>query len=275
MDEGGYVMITSDYHVHSVFSSDSDTPMEAMIEKAISLGMDRICFTDHMDYDFPEQYELRFQFEAEQYHKKLSILSEQYRDDIKVLMGIEIGMMPHLGKRYQQLLSDYPFDFVIASTHLVDGIDPYYPDFWEHRTCEDGLRRYFDSILENIECFQNFDVYGHLDYISRYAPDKGASFQMEAFQEVIDAILKALISYGKGIEVNTAGYKYGMDHPNPNEDIIRRYLSLGGTILTIGSDGHNPEHLAYDFKRVEDVLKNLGITEYTVFENRTPIKVSF
>lgn len=268
-------MITSDYHVHSVFSSDSDTPMEAMIEKAISLGMDRICFTDHMDYDFPEQYELRFQFEAEQYHKKISMLSEKYRADIKVLMGIEIGMMPHLRKRYQQLLSDYPFDFVIASTHLVDGIDPYYPDFWEHRTCEDGLRRYFDSILENIECFQNFDVYGHLDYISRYAPDKGASFQMAAFQEVIDAILKALISYGKGIEVNTAGYKYGMDHPNPNEDIIQRYLSLGGTILTIGSDGHKPEHLAYDFKRVEDVLKNLGITEYTVFENRTPIKVSF
>ncbi len=265
-------MIISDYHVHSAFSSDSDTAMEAMIEKAVSLGMDRICFTDHMDYDFPEPG--KFQFDVEQYYKKVSFLSEKYRNDIKVLMGIELGMMPHLGNRYQKLLSDYPFDFVIASTHLVDYMDPYYPEFWENRTTKEGLERYFDSILENITLFQNFDVYGHLDYISRYAPDKGASFCIEDFMEIIDKILKMLISYGKGIEINTAGYKYGMGHPNPHEDIIRRYLALGGQIISIGSDAHKPEHFAYDFVRVESVLKELGVQEYTVFEKRMPICVS-
>lgn len=267
-------MITADYHVHSSFSSDSDTPMEAMVEKAISLGMERICFTDHMDLDFPEDYELSFQFDADSYFKKLTEITEKYKQDIKVFKGIEIGLMPHLGSRYNKLLSNYPFDFVIASTHLIDRIDPYYPEFWENRTAKEGLQRYFDSILENINIFQNFDVYGHLDYISRYAPDKGNSFHMEDFQERIDQILKTLISYGKGIEVNTAGYKYGMGHPNPHEDIIKRFFMLGGTVITIGSDGHRPEHLAYDFTHTETVLKHIGVKEYMVFENRKPVSVS-
>lgn len=267
-------MIIADYHVHSSFSSDSDTPVEAMIEQAISLGMKRICFTDHMDLDFPKQYLLDFQFNVDDYFKTLTKACEKYKQEIKIFKGIEIGLMPHLGNAYQKLLSAYPFDFVIASTHLINGIDPYYPEFWENRTEKEALQCYFDSILENITIFQNFDVYGHLDYISRYAPSKGASLHMEDFQEIIDQILKTLISYGKGIEVNTAGYKYGMGHPNPHENIIKRFFSLGGSILTIGSDGHKTEHLAYDFPKIEMVLKQLGVKEYSVFEHRNPISIS-
>lgn len=266
-------MITADYHIHSFFSSDSDASMEVMVEKAISLDMKRICFTDHMDYDFPKQYELSFQFDVEQYFKKLTEIAEKYKHDIKVLMGIEIGMMPNLSNRYNKLLSSFPFDFVIASTHLVDQMDPYYPEFWKKYTPKEGLERYFDSILECIYAFQNFDVYGHLDYINRYAFNHGSD-SMTDFQEKIDQILKTLISYGKGIEVNTAGYRYGMAHPNPHEDIIKRYFALGGKILTIGSDGHKPEHIAYDFKHIESILKSIHIKEYMVFENRKPISIS-
>jgi len=264
-------MITADYHVHSSFSSDSQTPMETMVEQAISLGMERICFTDHMDLDFPEEYEFTFQFDPDAYFKKLEQTACAYKHDIKVLKGIEIGMMPHLGGRYNHLLASYPFDFVIASTHLIDRIDPYYPEYWEGKSSAQGLQHYFESILENIAIYQNFDVYGHLDYISRYAPDKNKDFHIEDFQEIIDNILKTLIRFGKGIEVNTAGYKYGMGHPNPHEDIIRRYLELGGRIITIGSDGHQPEHLGYAFPHIEQVLKEIGIKEYMVFENRESI----
>ena len=45
--------ITADYHVHSYFSGDSDTPMEQMIQTAISKGLKHICFTEHQDFDFP------------------------------------------------------------------------------------------------------------------------------------------------------------------------------------------------------------------------------
>ena len=44
----------SDCHMHTCFSDDSNTPVEAMAERAISLGMKRICITDHYDMDFPD-----------------------------------------------------------------------------------------------------------------------------------------------------------------------------------------------------------------------------
>ena len=37
----------ADYHVHSHFSEDTDFPMELEIQKAIKLGMDELCFTEH------------------------------------------------------------------------------------------------------------------------------------------------------------------------------------------------------------------------------------
>ena len=90
------------------------------------------------------------------------------------------------------------------------------------------------------------------------------------FSDIIDEILIKLIEKGKGIEINTAGFKYGLNHPNPTEDIICRYRQLGGEIITIGADGHKPEHIAYDFHKVPEILKNAGFNYYTVFKNRKP-----
>ena len=46
-------MITSDIHMHSAFSADSESPMESMIQGAIAKGLALICFTEHLDYDYP------------------------------------------------------------------------------------------------------------------------------------------------------------------------------------------------------------------------------
>ena len=50
----------ADYHVHSHFSEDTDFPMEIEIQKAIKLGMDELCFTEHSDYDVPTVVIRRF-----------------------------------------------------------------------------------------------------------------------------------------------------------------------------------------------------------------------
>lgn len=245
--------------------------MESMIERAIELNFERICFTDHMDYDFPKQYTHNFEFDPESYFQTLNLMKEQYQDKIKVLLGVECGMQPHLADRFQALITSYPFDFVICSSHIVNGQDPYYKEFWEGMTKKEGISLYLDSILDNINAFDNFDVYGHLDYIVRYVPDHNCTYRYEDYKDKIDLILSTLIAKGKGIEVNTAGYKYGLGTTNPKEDLIKRYFELGGKILTIGSDGHKPEHFAYDFEKACQMLKSIGVRQYTVFENRKPI----
>lgn len=267
-------MITSDYHVHSSFSSDSQSSMESMIEKAISLGFSRICFTDHMDYGYPVVEEgMDFIFDTDSYCKKIEQLKQQYQGKIKILRGIELGLKPSAKPQIDALLSNVSFDFIIGSSHLVDNFDPYRAEYWETRGEEEAIRDYFQTIIDNVNLFPQINVYGHLDYIIRYSKTKASTYSYERYKDILDPLLATLIKHGKGIEVNTAGLKYGLGFAHPHPDLIKRYLALGGTILTIGSDGHKPEHLAYGFETARGMLLNLGLTHYTVFEQQVPIEV--
>lgn len=264
-------MIIADYHVHSHFSSDSTATMDEMIEKAVSLGMKKICFTDHMDYDFPPEYGLPFVFNPDDYFKELQEKKEKYHNKIRVLKGIELGLQPYLANRYYDLMKAYDFDFAIGSSHLVNNVDPYQPKYWESKSEEEGIVSYFQSITENVKSNVDFQVYGHLDYVVRYAPNKNQNFSYKKYSDVIDEMLKTIIHSGKGIEINTAGFKYGLGFPHPQTDILERYKELGGELITIGSDGHKPEHLGYDFPRAEQLLLSLGFNYYATFEQKKPI----
>ena len=72
-------MIKADFHMHTAFSTDSDTPAEEMILGAIDKGLETICITDHHDQDFPyyeEMGEGAFLLEMDSYVKKLCELRE-------------------------------------------------------------------------------------------------------------------------------------------------------------------------------------------------------
>jgi histidinol-phosphatase (PHP family) len=269
--KGKLIMIIADYHVHSHFSSDSKATMDEMIEKAITLGMNKICFTDHMDYDFPPESGLPFVFNPDEYFKELQEKKEKYKDQIKVLKGIELGLQPYLSERYSNLLKAYDFDFAIGSSHLVNKIDPYQSKYWEDKTEEEGIYSYFQCIIENVKSNVDFHVYGHLDYVVRYAPNKNQNYSYKKYADIIDEMLKTIIHSGKGIEINTSGFKYGLGFAHPQTDLIERYKELGGELITIGSDGHKPEHLGYDFPKAEQLLLSIGFKYYATFENKKPI----
>ncbi|MBH1940144.1 histidinol-phosphatase HisJ family protein [Mobilitalea sibirica] len=267
-------MILADYHVHSDFSSDCNAPMETMIEQAISMGMKKLCFTDHMDYDYPPVSNLNFEFDIEAYMDKLSLMKQKYQSKIEILTGIELGLQPHITDRMTALTDRYPFDFIIGSSHVVDHFDPFYPQFWINKTEEEGITEYFQSIIDNCNQYQGFHIYGHIDYIVRYAPStkkKYLTYPYEKYADILDEVLKTILLHEKGIEVNTAGYKYGLGHPHPKTEVLVRYKELGGEIITIGSDAHRPEHLGYDFLKTAELLKSIGFKYYTTFKDGKPI----
>lgn len=258
-----------DCHMHSSFSSDSPTPMEDMVKEAIRLGMQGITFTEHLDPDYPVTPDgLTFAVDMPAYKEKLFALKDKYRKDLEIRFGIELGLQPHLRNYFRKLLSEYPFDFVIGSSHLVHGFDPYYREFFDGKEEEACYREYFQSILENLDTFDGMDVYGHIDYIVRYGPNKNRDYSYEKYQDILDTILKRIISLDKGIELNTGGYHYGLGEPNPCTAVIRRYRELGGELITIGADAHTPDKIGYDFTRAAQVLSDCGFTYYNVFKNR-------
>lgn len=265
--------IRADYHLHSSFSGDSHASMEEMIQKGIFLGLDRMCFTEHQDIDYvyetPEAEGL-FEVSMDAYLCELVRCREKYADRIKILFGIELGVQPHLEKELAAFAGKYDFDFIIASAHICNRKDPYYPSFYEGRSDEEAYREYFSCILENLKVFRDFDVFGHLDYVVRYGKTKDQDYCYDRYKDILDRILTAIIDPGKGIEVNTGAIGYGLRDLNPCTDILRRYRELGGEIITLGSDAHAPENLAGGFERAASILTDVGFRYYTVFEKRSP-----
>ena len=265
--------ITCDCHLHSAFSGDSKAPMESMIQKAVELGLTHMCFTEHMDFDYPvtpHTPEGFFEVNTDAYLYDLLILREKYKDKIKLLFGIELGLQPGLQKKLTAYAKNYDFDFIIGSSHVCNGRDPYLPAYYEGRTEEEAYREYFQSIIDNTKKFSNFDVYGHLDYVVRYGPNRDLNYSYKKYQDLFDTILKLLIEKGKGIEINTGAVKSGMTQLHPCTDVIRRYRELGGEIITLGSDAHEPMYIAVAFPKAAEILKDCGFRYYTVFEKRLP-----
>lgn len=256
-----------DMHIHSRFSGDSKAnPME-IAQKAYDIGLTGICFTDHLDMDYRENPEL-FLLDIPAYKKEISLVQETFIDKLPIGCGIELGLQPHIAEENNKVIQENNFDFVIGSTHVVNHIDIYYPSFYEGRSEDECYRQYFEETLINAKSDVDFDVYGHLDYIVRYGPNKNQFYSYNKFSDVIDEILRTLIEKGKGIELNTAGLKYGLGHAHPTIDILKRYKELGGEIITIGSDGHAPEQIAWDFEKAPAILKEAGFEYFTIYKER-------
>ncbi len=266
-------MIHADCHLHSHHSGDSESSMESMIEAGIAAGLDCMCFTEHNDFDYPDCPDMpseKWLLNVDSYLYELISMRDRYGDKMKILFGLELGMQPVCMRQDAIIAKSHEFDFIIGSSHVVDSMDPYFPAYWEGKTEQEGIRRYFESELENIKKHSNFDVYGHLDYVVRYSASKDRDYHYSTYSDIIDEILKTLIEKGKGIELNTGGIKSGMQDFHPCRDILKRYLELGGEILTIGSDAHTPDHVADYFDRACEALKECGFKYYTVFEKRNP-----
>lgn len=264
-------LILWDCHMHSSFSADSRTEMETMILKALSLGLKGICFTEHLDPDYPPTPDHQtFHLDLSGYRDRAAFLKQKYSRQITVNFGIEYGLQPHLKDNFDHYIRKFPFDFVIGSSHVVHGYDPYYGSFFEGRLESDCYREYFESILENLKIFSDFDVYGHIDYIVRYGPSQNQNYSYRHYQDILDEILRTLVQKNIGIELNTGGYHYGLGEPNPCKDVIRRYRELGGEIITVGADAHSPEKIAFAFDRAAHVLKDCGFRYYTIFKERKP-----
>ncbi len=259
-------MFYADYHMHTHYSPDSDASMEDMIRQAIKLGLSEIAFTDHVDYD---GYTPAIDFDA--YIKELKQHQKKYALQIQLTFGVEIGLGAQVADDIEALISAHDFDFVIGSSHGVNGTDLYYGDYFENKTKEDAYTTYFLAMLENINRIKSFCVYGHFDFISRYGTYPDNALVYEEFKDVIDPVLVRLVELGKGIEINTSGFRYHLNQTYPQLDIVKRYKQLGGEIITIGSDAHRPENIAERFDVAMDMLATAGFDYITLFRKQKPV----
>lgn len=264
-------MIKYDAHMHTKFSTDSDEPMEQMVLASIQRGLAGITFTDHMDYNFPESYnwdlpagEKPFQFDFETYRDTILSLRNKYTNQIEIHTGVEIGLKSDAYDKNVALSKRNDLEYCIGSIHLVENMDPYYPDFWESYGEKNGLNRYFDTTYEQLKHLGDIqiDTIGHLDYITRYLPSGYEFYHYSDYAEIIDEILKIILEKNLLLEVNTSGYKKDGKMPNPCFEILKRFRDLGGEQIIFGSDAHDVSRVAADFERASLLVQKAGFSGY-------------
>lgn len=261
-----------DLHMHTAFSADSEADPEEEIKQAIKLGLSGMCFTDHNDFGYksPDGND-RFTLDFEKYLETMLPLKEKYSDKIQLRVGLEQGLTIPAKELIENYDPDRKLDFIIGSTHVVDGIDPYYPEYWAQYDVKTGIKHYFENIYDEVNELNNYDIYGHLDYICRYIPDEQIKKDPRDYlpMDLISEILKIIIDKGKGIELNTAGLRRGL-FTNPCDRILNEYYRLGGEIITVGSDAHYVEHVGCDVPYAFKILAETGFTHIAFFTSRKP-----
>lgn len=255
----------ADYHNHTSFSNDSTYPMEESIKQAIKLKIDEICYTEHVDYLTNDvSHHTDFDAYLQEYHR----LKAKYEGQIEIKFGIEFGIQQHMIPKFEQDFARYDFDFVILSNHQMDDQEFWNQEFQSGKTQLEYNQAYYQAIYDIISQYKNYSVLGHLDMIKRY--DQAGILADEVNEELIKKILRLVIQDGKGIEVNTSNFRYGLPDLTPSRTILKWYYELGGKVLTIGSDSHEESHLGFKIEEIKEELKKIGFEQFCTFEQMQP-----
>lgn len=255
-----------DFHMHSTISYDGrNTPLE-MARAAADAGLKEICFTDHLDY---QQSVPR---------KKTAYSIETYRaayegleiPGLTIRQGTEIGLIPQMKNEIAADLQAYPYDFVLGSIHFINDEDIYFPEFWAGRDFFATERLYFEEMLRCVQMYDDFDILGHLTYISKCKGHPSPRIiPLDDHKEVIAEIMKTLIARGKGMEINTSGVDCCGDYL-PGISYLKLFKDLGGQIITVGSDAHTADRVGQYTADAMAIAKEI-FGQVCTYQGRQPI----
>ncbi|MBU7031287.1 MAG: hypothetical protein HXS53_02035 [Theionarchaea archaeon] len=114
------------------------------------------------------------------------------------------------------------------------------------------------------------DIVGHLEYFKQWG-----HYERTRYTRELTDLLQGIIDNGLILEVNTAGLRHAASEPYPSYEILALYQSLGGTLISLGSDAHTVDQLAFAFPVVISQLKALGFEGVVQMDKRKSSLIPF
>ncbi len=268
-----------DNHNHSQFSFDGGrTSVEKTVNSAIGKGLAGVCFTDHCDFFVPpmkakyEEYVPEV-FDVEARNAEIDKVNAKCPQDFHVFKGIEIGVQKSERDKIAAHLEKYPFDEIIASVHYLDDTDPFWGGYYEGKTWRYAYGHYLETLYDEMVWLgDRFDIMGHYDYVTRYAPYPECSILYKDFPDILDSMLRYLAENGKALEINTKTYQdFKGRTPVLDKNILMRYRELGGEIISLGSDSHDADRVGFNFERTAALVSRCGFRYLAHFDKRKTV----
>ena len=238
------MLITENYHTHTYRCRHAGGTDRDYVEAAIAAGLTTLGFSDHSPMVFTTDHKSSFRMSLEEtpgYFESLLQLREEYKDRIRILIGVEAEYYPATHEKYMAFMRQFPCEYMLLGQHFLlreeDG-------FYAMSPYRDPamLKAYYQNILDGVKT-GDFLYVAHPDLFNFTGKPKD-------YDRVIRAFLKEIKALGVPLEINRLGYSDRRIYPN------RRFWQLAGEAgvpAAVGVDAHRPEHLT-DFDAIRGCM---------------------
>jgi histidinol-phosphatase (PHP family) len=255
--------------------------LREVIEAAIAKGFKTYGISEHAPrhgerYVYANEKALGWTLEKiladfEAYGKAIFALADEYADRITILRGYEIEVVPH--DRYREIMlgyrNRYRFDYMIGSVHYMHdiSIDSTVEEFEQVlATCgnlEALALEYYASVGAMIEAL-NPEVVGHLDLVRKNGHLYGP-LDTPAIRKAAEQTLEVARAHDCILDLNTAGWRKGLDSPYPAPWLLQRAHAMGIPVC-FGDDSHGPDLVGAGIEQARDYLLQHGVKSITALQ---------
>lgn len=246
-----------DYHIHTNFS-DGKNSHKDYIEKAKSLNLREIGFSDHICLNFPK-WSMK-QKDADIANKEIINLKKE--NNLKIKYGFECDYLLGKEKEIEIFLKRYPIDYVIGSVHYINN--------WNFDTDKQKFKEidinqfyinYFNLIKKAAKSGL-FDIIGHIDLAKKF--NYFPTFDLKDIYRQTAQVLK---DSDIVFELNTSGIDKECKEFYPSDEFLQ-ILCDYKVPVTLGSDSHKVENLNRYFNIAIAKLKDIGFNQLALFDKR-------
>ncbi|MCC6728902.1 MAG: histidinol-phosphatase [Chthonomonadales bacterium] len=259
--------LAADYQVHTRLSHDGRCTIIEQCERAVTLGLEEIGFSEHKDFD-PADPVVDY-FDYDRYAAEIAEARTRYAGRLTIRMGVEVDYQRWFEDRIAAYLSNHRFDYVIGSVHYAGGAMLMTPEYTVGRDAETAYRVYYEAVRDSVDSGL-IDILGHLEYANRRGVPAYGAFDPAPYRAIVSDLFARMAARGVALEINTAGLRQGAGSFYPCVEHVALYSASGGRLLTLGSDSHHPDDLAADYAVAARAAWDHGLREIAVYEDRTP-----
>ena len=244
--------LKKNYHTHTTRCGHAVGTEREYIENAIKSGIEVLGFADHTPYPYLDpNYVSGVRMgldKAQDYVDTLRTLREEYKNDVKILIGFEAEYYPLCFPAYKKLVDDLGIDYLILGQHFTNNE---YDGTYIGRNCSDEM---LESYINNAICAMESGYYSYVAHpdVVNYTRDE-YKYRME-----MTKLCKKAKELDIPLEINFLGLGEGRRYPTSRFFDIA--AEIGNTVI-YGVDAHTPEAF-FDkdtFAAAEKFRKDLGL----------------